>query len=76
VGVNTHAVLEMIIEIGGVGQLHGNVTIGTLPDDVLLEVFCFYMDQSQDIEGWIMLVHVCQSWRNIVFASPRRLNHT
>jgi hypothetical protein len=74
VSVNDHAVLEMIVEIGGVGQLHRNVTIGTLPDDVLLEIFCFYMDQSQDIEGWIMLVHVCQSWRNIVFASPRRLN--
>jgi hypothetical protein len=24
--------------------------------------------------SWIKLVHVCQRWRNIVFASPRRLN--
>ncbi|KAI0287731.1 hypothetical protein BC826DRAFT_1108236 [Russula brevipes] len=58
----------------GQSQLHRSETIGTLPDDVLLEIFCFYMGQSQDIEGWIMLVHVCQRWRNIVFASPRRLH--
>ncbi|KAI0287737.1 hypothetical protein BC826DRAFT_1188851 [Russula brevipes] len=58
----------------GQSQIDRNVTIGTLPDDVLLEIFCFYVGQSQDIEGWIPLVHVCQRWRNIVFASPRRLN--
>jgi hypothetical protein len=74
VSVNSHAVLEMIIEIGSVGQLHRNVTIGALPDDILLEIFCFYMDQSQDMEEWIILVHVCQRWRNTIFTSPRRLN--
>ncbi|KAI0287738.1 hypothetical protein BC826DRAFT_740434 [Russula brevipes] len=56
-------------------QLHRNVTvtIGSLPDNVLLEVFCLYTE-DEFIEAWITLVHVCQRWRNIVFASPRRLN--
>ncbi len=47
-----------------------------LPDDALLEVFNFYVEPSEDedIEAWITLVHVCQQWRYIVFASPRRLN--
>jgi hypothetical protein len=74
VSANTHVILVMTIEIGGVGQLHRNVTIGTLPDYVLLEIFSFYTDESYFIETWIILVHVCQRWRNIVFASPRRLN--
>jgi hypothetical protein len=64
----------MTIEIGGVGRLHRNVTIGTLPDEVLLEIFSFYMAKSRSMEGWITLVHVCQRWRNVIFASPHHLN--
>ena len=52
-----------------------------LPDDVLLEIFDFYVDKdtgaSEDfkrIESWITLAHVCRCWRSIVFQSPRRLN--
>jgi hypothetical protein len=50
-----------------------------LPDDVLLEVFEFYVVEAADdtrrgIEAWQTLVHVCQLWRIIVFGSPRRLN--
>ena len=49
-----------------------------LPDDVILEIFDFYMDGDQEtnegIEAWQSLVHVCQRWRRIVFGSPRRLN--
>ena len=50
-----------------------------LPEDVLLEVFKFYVDEAADdtksgIEAWQTLVHVCRLWRNIVFGSPRRLN--
>ena len=49
-----------------------------LPDDVILEIFDFYMggDQktNEGIEVWQSLVHVCQRWRRIVFGSPRRLN--
>ena len=60
-----------------------------LPDDVLLEIFDFYMDGTEDedededeedkfekkkIESWQTLVHVCRRWRTVVFGSPRRLN--
>ncbi|KAH9164803.1 hypothetical protein EDB89DRAFT_2077549 [Lactarius sanguifluus] len=56
------------------------ITINTLPDDVLLEIF----DQcrkSQDpdhssapVWRWHRLVHVCQRWRQLVYGSPRRLD--
>jgi hypothetical protein len=46
-----------------------------LPDDVLLEIFYFYMNlRKTGIEGWQSLVHVCRQWRSVVFGSPRRLN--
>jgi F-box-like len=48
-----------------------------LPDVVLLEIFDFYMDEEPDdeeLEAWHTLVHVCRSWRSLVFGSPRRLN--
>ena len=51
-----------------------------LPDDVLLEIFDFYMinnpsyESKRTAEAWQSLVHVCRRWRNIVFGSPRRLN--
>ena len=48
------------------------VTIGKLPDDVLLEIFDFYLDKAL-IEAWHTLVHVCRKWRNVVFGSPQRL---
>jgi hypothetical protein len=55
------------------------VTIGTLPDDILLEIFdfCAEEDDEDDFEHedwWHTLVHVCRRWRNVVFASPRRLD--
>ena len=30
--------------------------------------------RKREIESWLSLVHVCQSWRGLVFASPRRLD--
>jgi hypothetical protein len=53
--------------------------IDVLPDDILLEIFDFYVDMSpsdgkRGIEAWQSLVHVCRGWRNLVFGSPRRLN--
>ena len=45
-----------------------------LDDDVLLQIFKFYVDGDMEIEGWITLVHVCRLWRSLVFQSPRRLN--
>ncbi|KAH9028311.1 hypothetical protein EDB84DRAFT_1677320, partial [Lactarius hengduanensis] len=53
-------------------------TISTLPDDVLLKIFNFYKEDyglsPYHVCKWHVLVHVCQSWRQLVFASPQRLN--
>ena len=57
------------------------VTISALPDDVLLEIFKFYVDSDFLRNTWFILrkdtwhtlVHVCQKWRYVVFASPRWL---
>ena len=51
-------------------------------DEVLLEIFDFYLDMSQylsisnkaQVEGWQSLVHVCRRWRSVVFQSSSRLN--
>jgi len=50
-----------------------------LPDDVLVEVFNFYVNiydrRRYTLRNpWHALVHVCRRWRYLVFASPRRLN--
>src|SRR6267154_445269 len=56
------------------------IRIDVLPDDVLLEIFDFYMNMhpsdewKTEIEAWQSLVHVCRRWRSLVFQSPRRLN--
>ncbi|KAI9455189.1 hypothetical protein F5148DRAFT_398767 [Russula earlei] len=51
------------------------VTINTLPDDVLVEIFYFHVNHwGIRTNGWHTLVHVCRRWRHVVFASPRRLN--
>ena len=54
-------------------------SIGTLPDDALLEIFNFHLyGQPQTLteteKGWQSLVRVCRRWRRIVFGSPRHLN--
>ena len=46
-------------------------------DDVLLEIFNFYLGEDpgiDELEEWHILVHVCRKWRAVVFGSPRRLN--
>jgi hypothetical protein len=52
------------------------VTIHILPDDVLLGIFDRYGEDNLYCHTWWWetLVHVCQRWRNVVFASPRRLH--
>jgi hypothetical protein len=54
----------------------GYATIGILSDEVLLEIFAFYLcgDEYGDEEEWQTLVHVCRRWRSIVFGSPLSLN--
>ena len=57
------------------GSLHQNVTIETLPDDVVLAIFTFYLTNwFYNGDSWRTLVHVCQRWRYLVFASPGHLN--
>lgn len=59
----------------------GRMSNDVLPDVVLLEIFDCYMNQVREedspdvtVESWRTLVHVCRSWRSVVFGSPRRLN--
>ena len=54
-------------------------TINILPDNVLLESFDFCLRRAHDSPlsytlEWHKLVHVCRRWRQIIFASPRRLD--
>ncbi|KAH9964767.1 hypothetical protein BGW80DRAFT_807229 [Lactifluus volemus] len=63
-------------------QVFQQVTIKSLPDDVLLDIFDFYQvvfnKDSQVVNeyswNWETLVHVCRRWRYIIFESPIRLN--
>lgn len=50
------------------------MTIDTLTDDALIDVFDFYLAEAQKVEAWHTLVHVCRRWRFLVFLSPHRLN--
>jgi hypothetical protein len=54
------------------------VTIGTLPDDVLLNILKLFVDaidcDNTASDEWHILIHVCRRWRNLAFASPRYLN--
>jgi hypothetical protein len=65
----------MITELSGTGRW---VSVNILPDDVLLEIFDFYVilpEEYRDyVDAWHKLVHVCQRWRYVVFNSPRRLD--
>jgi len=55
----------------------GQVTIDTLPDNVLLEIFDFYRGEDMVFSElgwrWRKLAHVCRRWRSVIFASPQRL---
>ena len=51
------------------------MTISELPEEVLLQIFSFYLGHQPDDEhAWYELVHVCRRWRCLVFTSPRRLH--
>jgi hypothetical protein len=63
-----------VAELGETEPLYQQVTITSLPDDALLEVFDFYMNVTRGEDRWHTLVHVCRRWRIVVFASPHRLN--
>jgi hypothetical protein len=62
--------------LSGIGR---RLSINILPDDVLLEIFDFYVIlrhgyYEQCVDAWHTLVHVCQRWRYVVFDSPHRLD--
>ena len=53
------------------------ITIYLLPDDVLVQIFEFYLitlHGGRRIERWRLLARVCRRWRSVIFQSPRRLN--
>ena len=55
------------------------VPIDILPDNVLLEIFNFCIHDPVEFDSphardWQRLVHICQRWRGLIFASPRQLN--
>ncbi|KAH9165078.1 hypothetical protein EDB89DRAFT_2233624 [Lactarius sanguifluus] len=55
-----------------IGPSPQRAPIVSLDDDVLLDIFLLYVEASP--ESWPTFVHVCQNWRQIVFASPRSLH--
>jgi len=51
------------------------VPINMLPDEALLEIFNFYVnDEEARLDVWHTLVHVCRRWRYVVLRSPNRLD--
>ncbi|KAH9059933.1 hypothetical protein EDB87DRAFT_679476 [Lactarius vividus] len=48
------------------------VTIGELSDEVLLEIFRYYLDAFPRF--WPRLVHICHKWRHIVLSSQQTLH--
>ncbi|KAH9008440.1 hypothetical protein EDB83DRAFT_2681333 [Lactarius deliciosus] len=80
--------LSLRNKFGGVqskNHRHG-ATIDVLSDNVFLEIFDFCLrdpntnrftnqvEVIQRTKKWQRLVHVCQRWRRIIFASPQRLD--
>jgi len=65
----------------GRDQLYGKVATDVLPDEVLLHMFHFYVNRTpvgdawRTLDAWHTLIHVCQRWRYVTLASPKRLNH-
>ncbi|KAH9168483.1 hypothetical protein EDB89DRAFT_2203228 [Lactarius sanguifluus] len=82
-----HLVLKLLQKVElEVARAHGEsnrhaMTIDILPDDILLEIFAFCLhdprtslDSMRHMRVWQRLVHICQRWRQIIYASPRRLD--
>src|SRR5579863_8980264 len=55
------------------------VTIDVLPDDILLEIFHSYREETsrgtpvKSAWRWQTLAHVSRRWRALIIASPQRL---
>ncbi|KAH9168943.1 hypothetical protein EDB89DRAFT_1555705 [Lactarius sanguifluus] len=72
-------------KMGSQRESHGHAiyatTIDALTDDVLLEIFDLVRSSRNDFQvrfspiwKWRTLVRVCRRWRQIIFASPLRLD--
>ncbi|KAH8978460.1 hypothetical protein EDB92DRAFT_583766 [Lactarius akahatsu] len=64
--------LRHISELRGTEPISQQITIETLSDDVLLNIFRYYLDASP--RTWPTLMHTCQRWRHIVHTSPLGLS--
>jgi F-box-like len=74
------------IDLYGLGHELKQVTISSLPDEVLLQIFQFYRVAPNNEDGapiewhkawpmaWQRLAHVCRSWRDVIFASSLGLD--
>ena len=56
----------------GAGPFSQQVTIETLPDDILLNIFRHHLHASPQL--WHKLTHVCQRWRQNVLTLPLGLH--
>ena len=52
----------------------GQFSINVLLDEILLEIFSCYVEESLMRDAWHTLACVCRRWRSIALGSPRRLN--
>lgn len=67
------------MSVVGKADLDRRMTVEMLPDEVLLEIFDHHRLDALDYSlfgpwEWHRLAHVCQRWRSLIFASPRRLD--
>ena len=70
-----------VVSTDSVGPGNANAaTASVLTDNVLLEIFGFCQEPESDNQSlyyvweWQLLAQVCRRWRQIIFASPCRLN--
>jgi hypothetical protein len=73
--------MQPVLTLCGTAEDHRPATtINNLPDNVMLEIFDYYRTNDGYFLrtvwnwNWHVLVHMCQRWRQIIFASPTRLD--
>ena len=53
------------------------MSISVLTDDVLVEIFDYYLGEdahARNHKGWYKLTHTCRRWRHIIFSFPSCLH--
>jgi hypothetical protein len=76
VRLQAHVATATSVDLRGIGEKYRCATIAMFPDDVWLDIFDSCLINKYDYQPWkwVELVHVCRRWRQIIFASPRRLH--